>query len=206
MKYPRTPHMPWSISGTADDERIADMTTFHNMQVVCTEKLDGENTVMSRDTIHARSETGYSKPWQSFLKKEWARIRFDIPHTFQICGENMYAVHSIEYTELTSSFYVFGIFENDYSLPWNKVIEYSNLLGLKTVPIIRYGIMDDFMNMPIPDNSAFGGTCEGYVIRNVNGFLQSEFSSNVIKCVRKDHVQTDIHWTKTWKKANIVGE
>ena len=30
-----------------------------------------------------------------------------------------------------------------------------------------------------------------------------DFKDNVQKWVRKNHVQTDIHWTKNWKQANI---
>ncbi len=53
---------------------------------------------------------------------------------------------------------------------------------------------------------------EGFVIRNKNAFktndgnipvAENEFN-NLFKLVRKSHVQTDIHWTKTWKPAKLI--
>lgn len=53
---------------------------------------------------------------------------------------------------------------------------------------------------------------EGFVIRNREAFEtnngdlsveQNEFD-NLFKLVRKSHVQTDVHWTKTWKAAKLV--
>lgn len=34
-------------------------------------------------------------------------------------------------------------------------------------------------------------------------FHNDDFAENVMKWVRKDHVQTDEHWTRNWKKAKI---
>ena len=35
---------------------------------------------------------------------------------------------------------------------------------------------------------------EGYVVRNVNSFSYDQFSKNVAKLVRKNHVQTSHNW------------
>lgn len=52
---------------------------------------------------------------------------------------------------------------------------------------------------------------EGFVIRNADGYLtnegpidvaENEFN-NLFKLVRKSHVKTDLHWTKTWKPAKL---
>jgi hypothetical protein len=58
-----------------------------------------------------------------------------------------------------------------------------------------------------------GKTCsEGFVIRNKNSFEtnngdlaveRNEFD-NLFKLVRASHVQTDVHWTKTWKPAKLI--
>lgn len=53
---------------------------------------------------------------------------------------------------------------------------------------------------------------EGFVIRNAASFLTNEGDiavganefNNLFKLVRKAHVKTDIHWTKTWKPARLV--
>ncbi len=54
--------------------------------------------------------------------------------------------------------------------------------------------------------------CEGFVIRNAASFLtnngdllvQSNEFDNLFKLVRASHVQTDVHWTKTWKPAKLT--
>ena len=53
---------------------------------------------------------------------------------------------------------------------------------------------------------------EGFVIRNADSFKtnQGDISvapnefNNLFKLVRKSHVKTDVHWTKTWKPAKLI--
>lgn len=54
--------------------------------------------------------------------------------------------------------------------------------------------------------------CEGFVIRDAGEFVtnsgrlpvaSNEFDS-LFKLVRKAHVKTDVHWTKTWKPARLI--
>ena len=52
--------------------------------------------------------------------------------------------------------------------------------------------------------STFGKEKEGCVIRKANSFTDEQgFENNVCKYVRANHVQTDEHWTKNWKKAEL---
>lgn len=53
---------------------------------------------------------------------------------------------------------------------------------------------------------------EGFVIRNANSYktndgvipvAKNEFN-NLFKIVRKKHVETDVHWTKTWKPTTLI--
>jgi len=55
-------------------------------------------------------------------------------------------------------------------------------------------------------------TSEGFVVRNKEGFTtnagilpvaENEFDS-LFKLVRQGHVQTTVHWTKTWKPATLT--
>ncbi len=198
MKYPRTPHLPFSKGRTPDDIAVKDFDI--QKYQICTEKLDGENTNMTRDKIHARSEEGYNNTWQTYLKKKWAEIRFNIPENLQICGENLYATHSITYEYLPAYFYVFAIFdlERNVVLSYNDMCEWCQLLDLPMAPLFDFDIERD-----IPHQSHFGSTCEGYVIRNINEFNIEDFADNVAKCVRPNHVQTNRHWTKDWEKAEL---
>ncbi len=200
MKYFRTPHLPWSVGGTADDVRLIDVSHFDGKNLVYTEKLDGECTVMSRDSIHARSEDSrYNAPWQTIIKNDvWVPIKHDIPEGMFICGENVYAKHSIEYDNLTSYFYVFGIVYFDTVLSWKETQEWISLFSLHTVPILKVSLDKKVENIGIPKYSWVGTQCEGYVVRNIEAFNTLDFNKNVAKCVRENHVQTDEHWTNTW--------
>jgi len=205
MKYPRIPHFPWSKGYTVDDERLVNIDALTGKHLIYTEKLDGENTVVSSERVHARSEDGYGQPWQTYMLREAAAFQYDIPDGMFVCGENMYAVHSIEYEELTHYFYVFNIVFNGVVLSWDDTCSWADVLGVPTVPVIDVGVVTE---LPIPKESEFGTTCEGYVARNADAFGVSDpyFKENIAKNVRKGHVQTDEHWTKNWRKATLVGD
>ena len=57
MKYPRTYHLPFSPGSTKDDKKLSDdwFEKYRGKEVVFTEKLDGENTMMNKQDIYARS-------------------------------------------------------------------------------------------------------------------------------------------------------
>ncbi|EBW1656559.1 2'-5' RNA ligase, partial [Salmonella enterica subsp. enterica serovar Typhimurium] len=37
-------------------------------------------------------------------------------------------------------------------------------------------------------------------------FSLNDFSHRVFKYVRKDHVKTDVHWKKNWRRAPLIWE
>ena len=55
----------------------------------------------------------------------------------------------------------------------------------------------------VAQESALGGKREGIVIRLAESFDDADFSTSLMKWVRKGHVTTSEHWTKTWRKARI---
>ncbi len=58
-------------------------------------------------------------------------------------------------------------------------------------------------------HDAFTGepaTMEGVVTRNADSYSTDEFSKNVFKYVRKEHVKTDEHWTRNWRRAKLLNE
>ena len=78
-------------------------------------------------------------------------------------------------------------------MPWTESVETEGLLG-------GYS----------PEN---GVSCsEGFVMRNKNEFktndgaikVASNEFNNLLKLVRKSHVKTDVHWTKTWQPAQLI--
>ncbi|MFF2528045.1 RNA ligase family protein [Brevibacillus sp. NPDC058079] len=195
-KYPRTFHLPWSRSRTDDDKILRTVSHFEGKEVVVTEKLDGENTTLYRNHIHARSLDSKDHASRHWVKMLHGTISFHIPEGWRICGENVYALHSIYYEHLTSYFYVFSIWnENNECLSWDETVEWAELLGFKTAPVLYRGIWkEETVKSCYTKQSVFGGEQEGYVVRITERFPYEDFKQSASKFVRKNHVQTDQHW------------
>lgn len=210
FKYPRTYHVPWSPGTTSDDrllsaENIEEM--FTGKIVVVSLKLDGENTTIYSDGLcHARSIDSRSHPTRSWVQRLAATIAHEIPEGWRICGENMYAKHSIHYTQLRSYFYVFAIFnENNLCLSWDELVSYSEMLGLAVVPVLYRGLYDEeLIKKCLATPTGLGEADEGYVVRLEEEFPFEQFSRSAAKWVRKGHVQTGEYWMRAAITPNIL--
>ncbi|MEO0416316.1 MAG: RNA ligase family protein [Verrucomicrobiota bacterium] len=191
-KYPRTPHLPWSPGGTKDDAYLVDTDHFEGHDVVVTEKMDGENTSMYHDHYHARSLDSQHHTSRDWVKALHARICFEIPKGWRICGENLFAQHSIIYNALPSYFMLFSVWTDDnISLSWSEVEEWAYLLELETAPVLYRGAWNQAV---IKDLVIDEKTQEGYVVRRAEAFHYDEFPYSIGKWVRPGHVTTDQHW------------
>jgi hypothetical protein len=202
IKYPRTKHLPFSASMTDDDKVIESLDAFQNERIIITIKMDGENTTMYRDFIHARSiDSGYHES-RTWVKNLHSQIAYKIPKGWRVCGENLYAKHSIHYKNLPSYFMIYSIWDNEnVCLDWEMVETWADTLGIPTAPVIYEGLFDE---QRLQDLAVFGfdvykGTyngdeCEGYVVRVKRAFDYNQFGNCVAKYVRENHVQTDEHW------------
>ena len=210
-KYPRTLHLPYSQSVTSDDRISDSANSLLGIDIVITEKLDGENCGMIDDGVYARSHAAFTtSPWSREVRQlHKLSVEDELGDGVYLFGENMEGIHSIEYTNLTSYFYIFGIRDNNIWIPWDKVEEYSYLLDIPTVPVLFKGVVNtekelkDLVNGLVSKPSQLGGQIEGIVVRNASLFHNDDFADNVMKWVRKGHVQTDEHWTRNWVKAKI---
>ena len=196
-KYPRTPHLPFSPGATSDDKYASKETIEFlksGIELVCTEKLDGGNLTMYNDAFHGRSLTSGTHAWDTAAKAVWARIHHNIPEGWRISGESMYARRSVAYDNLPGVFIVFGIWnENNCLISWNEMEEWCDLLGLPHVPVIYRGTdyneaVEAWFKKHNSDSS------EGFVVRNADSFHYSDFSKNIAKWVRADHVRTAADW------------
>jgi hypothetical protein len=125
VKYPRTPHLPWSPGKTNDDKLIESLVGFEGKNVTVTVKCDGENTTLYQNYLHARSLDYSSHPSRTWLKSFHANFAHNVPEGWRICGENLYAKHSIKYSNLESYFLVFSIWnEQNVCLSWDDTIEW----------------------------------------------------------------------------------
>ncbi len=219
-KYPRTPHLPCSPEIHSDD-KVCNLVDLKNIidgqyDVVILEKLDGGCTKLSDRGVFARS---HIKPTScssfDYIKNvHYYPNQLEIAHNLKVFGENMFAIHSIEYTGLTDYFYVFNILEKDKErfMSYDIMKVWAENHGMQTVPLIYMGKipsivwLENFLKEELLKPSALGGTREGFVIRLRKSFHQDDFSKNVFKYVRKGHVQTDEHWSKNWKQALLKGK
>lgn len=192
VKYPRTYHLPWSQNITFDDRIMEDPVWFHGKRVIVTEKMDGENTTMYRNYIHARSLDGRNHPTRNWIKNFHSTIAHNIPDGWRVCVENMYAKHSIKYENLKSYCYGFSIWdERNRCLSWDDTLLCFDMLGIEPVPVLYDGIYDEKAIRAIDLD---WDTREVYVVRLADGFDYGSFRKSVAKFVRKDHVRTVKHW------------
>lgn len=203
-KYPRTFHLPWSAGRTADDRVIDTLDTLSAGECVVTIKMDGEaTTIYSDGYTHARSTDSGRHPSRDWVRSLAARIGYDLPPGWRVCGENLYAAHSLPYQDLPSWFMVYSIWDRDRCMSWDDTAEWAALLDLVTVPVLYRG--------PLPTEKQLAelftphqGSNEGYVVRRADSFSLASFSRAVAKWVRPDHVQTDEHWTTGPVRVNSL--
>lgn len=203
VKYPRTYHLPWS-PGMGDDDRMmqhpGDFVYGAPGRVIATEKMDGECTTMYRDHYHARSVDSANHPSRNRVKAFWGQICGDIPDGWRVCGENLFARHSIAYDNLPAYFMGFSIWnEKNICLSWDDTLEWFELLGITPVPVLYDGDWFDLNPLGLPEFSKIKlkidpTVCEGYVLRVAGEFPYHQFRHCVGKYVRADHVQTVKHW------------
>jgi len=197
QKYPRTPHLPWSPGVTNDDKIIKSLGLLYGRNVVVTEKMDGENITLYHDGFHARSLDSRHHSSRDWLAQFHAKIAHDIPQGMRICGEYLYARHSIAYSDLPSYFLGFSAWEKQMCLPWDETLEFFELLEITPVPVLWRGEYDPEVIQKLMNDLGIGtpgSETEGYVVRYADAFHASQFDSVVAKFVRAGHVQTDKHW------------
>lgn len=204
IKYPRTPHLPWSLGAQRDDIHHSHIRWFENKDVVITEKMDGENTTLYRDFIHARSIDSRFHPSRNWVKALQARIGHHIPHGWRVCGENVFAKHSIEYKNLPSYFLAFSVWdERNQCLSWQETETFLHKLELAMPTVLYRGPWCEktIKNIVLDSNSQ-----EGYVVRVAESFHYRDFSHHVAKWVRANHVTTDKHWMHSQMQENLLAK
>lgn len=195
VKFPRTHHLPWSEGLHDDDRLIESLAHLAGRRVVVTTKWDGENSTLYSDYLHARSVDGRSHPSRAWLKQFWSTISHDIPSDWRICGENLFAQHSIAYDALPSYFLGFSVWnDRNVCLSWDDSVEWFQLLGIKPVDVIYAGVFNESSIRGLYDSTRDWATKEGYVVRVADAFSYADYRTHVGKFVRKGHVQTNRHW------------
>ena len=202
-KYPKTMHFNFSQSLQNDDRMLESIDGFLGEEVIVTEKLDGENATIYQDYYHPRSVIDDSHASRSWLKGFIPNFQYSIPYEWRVCGENMYAAHSIKYHELDTFFYAFNIWTDDnICIEWDEFLLWCEALNIMHVPVLYRGKFNHDKIKEIYESLDFE-TQEGIVCRVAKPFHYDDFQKYIAKAVRPKHVDTDEHWKKTWKPNKL---
>lgn len=217
MKYPRTYHLPYSPGATKDDKKLSGnwFNYYIGKEIVITAKLDGENTAMTYNDVYARSHSAPTRsPWSINLWEPsnglYWQIKQYIGENETIYGENLYGEHSIHYDKLKSYWHMFAVNNGVNWYSWDDVETMAKIMCVPTVPVLWRGVINSenelktLVDYFVIQPEVYGPTREGVVARIVDEFPIDEFSHYVCKWVRPNHVTTDEHWTKNWKKARLI--
>lgn len=205
IKHPRILHLPWSESVSSDDKVLKDTSGFEGREVVISVKMDGENTTLYRDGLHARAVDARAHPSQAWVKALHAAIRHEIPEGWRISGENLYARHALHYTRLASYFEVFSVWDDrNHCLSWKETKEWAALLGLATVPVLYEGVWDEELVRSLYSPTHEGEPCEGYVVRLGEGFHYREFGRFVAKYVGAGFDEARKEAERDWVRRSVV--
>lgn len=159
------------------------------------------NSSIYKDYFHARSLTDDSHASRDWLKNFASGIQFELPDNMRICGENLFAEHSIHYTNLESYFYGFSLWRDNVCLSWDDTTEWFDILGIYTVPVIFEGIYNEEEIKRLYKPMFKDNEMEGWVIRLRNEFNYSNFRRSVAKFVRANHIRNVKH---NWKTQRII--
>ena len=222
-KYERTYHFPWSEGTTSDDRFLETTEHLINEEIVITEKLDGENSGITKKGAYARSHAAFTtNAWAEMVRNLQASLSNSLNDDEFLFGENMEGIHSLEYRNLKKPFYLFNVAirkeDGFYFQSWDTIVEYSKILNLELVPVLFRGTVGsekelkeltlDLLNVrsvlePYDVKSGGKVNMEGLVARRTCEFKSDMFKIYAGKWVRKNHVKTDEHWTRNWQRADI---
>lgn len=216
-KYPRTFHLPYSPKRGSDDKVLIDDSNFEGKHVVVMEKMDGENTTLYHNHLHARSldsTKDESHRWlERFRNSILAQLNQypSLDTNWRICGENLFYKHTVFYQDLKSIFLGYSIWLEDKSegqnesLSWFETISIFDKIGVSYPSVIYEGIYD---KQAILENfEDYKGKknrqVEGFVIRLKDSFLYEDFSKSVAKYVCDDfEITSSKHWRYEAKTLN----
>lgn len=189
VKYPRTYHLPWSPTPSNDDRIISSLERLQDEEIVVTVKMDGENTTLYSDYIHARSLDYTVHESRNRVRALWSEVGYNIPEGWRVCGENLCVAHSIHYKRLPDYFLMFSIWnDRNVCLSWADTIEWAELIGVQPVPVLYRGPWDEKILRKLYTPLLNEDECEGYVVRVAREFHYKEFRHVVGKYVRAGHV------------------
>lgn len=193
-------HGVFARSHTAPTKHPWDKPLIERWQLI---KRDLNNLEIFGENMYGIHSIAYSKLESYFyvfaIREDnqwlsWEEVKFyakllDFPVVPEIDIKNKLVVKNEDKENLALEMWL----TSNLGMTWEESVETEGLLGG----------FDPKTNKPCS---------EGFVIRNSERFKTNEGDisvapnefNNLFKLVRKSHVKTDVHWTKTWKPARLV--
>jgi hypothetical protein len=126
-KYNRTNHLPYSPGSTNDDRISNSVSTLLGIEIVITEKLDGENTGMKDEGVYARSHAEFTTSGWSREVRQLHKVKVEGQlEKVCFCSEKTWKA-SIQLNITISILFLYFLTMNDNWIPWYQVEEYSYL-------------------------------------------------------------------------------
>ena len=163
-------------------------------------KLDGSSTsIYHGGHLHGRRVTSYEVPEADRIKALAAEIGWDLPAGLRLVGENVTTAHTIHYTHLRPHprwfFQLTSVWRGGECLPWSETLEWAELLGLPTPPVLYHGPWNPEVIRGLYREDFEGDEMEGYVVRPAGSFSLREYRSQVGKFVREGfHTPATHNW------------
>ncbi len=200
-KYPTTYYFDFSYIPSNHTRDLGRTENLLNVPIVFTTKMDGSNVCLHSTFVAARNGLSAEHIRFDLLKAMHSKIKHEIPSNIIIFGEWLYAKHSIHYTNLSDYLQLFAVYDTitHQFFEWEQVESWAEKLRCTTVPVLKKTKISNKFELiavikSINDYVINKGG-EGIVVRNSFPFHISKFSENVMKMVRVNHVQTDVHWS-----------
>ncbi|WIH04881.1 RNA ligase family protein [Xanthomonas translucens pv. graminis] len=190
-RYPRTFVLPWSEVTTAGDHPMESAAAFIGQRVVASEKLDGQNVTLYRDSFVFKSAWPRAHPSKEWLREFWEAKKDRIPDGWRVCGEFVYLTHTVEYLDLDSYFIGFSVWDaSNTCLGWDQTSAFLAERGITRAPVLFDGAFDQaaIERAWRKHNRA---DSEGYVLRLAGPIRYRDFTRNVGKFIRAGFVQAD---------------
>jgi hypothetical protein len=179
---------------TNDDKLIKSYEMLEGRECIATEKMDGENTTIGTDYSHARSIDSRNHVSREWIKRFQSEIGYKIPVGWRVCGENLYAKHSLGYSNLLSYFYGFSIWDDrNVALGWDETLQWFEELGITPVREMYRGTFSIEKMIELA-KSVDTNVQEGFVVRVTDEVPYDLYNLLVAKWVRSCHVTTEQHW------------
>ena len=166
--YPRTPHLPWSPGVTPDDVRAGgSVRAAPGARSWSPRSSTGRTPPCTRTACTRVRSTRRTIPRGRGSRVSRAGSVARIPAGWRVCGENLYARHSLAYEDLDSWFYGFSVWDGEHCLDWDRTVTLPAGLGdARSRAVLWRGVFDERALRRLRLDTA---RQEGYVVRTVDG-------------------------------------